>query len=132
MVQTPNLKKRLPEAEFEIISIIWEYPPPLSTNDIISHLNPSKTWKAQTVLTLLARLTERGFISSEKIGKERYFKPIVEKEAYVEFETNHFINKFYKNSVVKLVNSFYNGKQVSREEIEELRKWMDANDNEGD
>ena len=127
-MQMPNLKKRIPDAEFEIMNIIWEHTPPLSTNDIIGYLNPSRTWKSQTVLTLLARLTERGFISSEKLGKERYFRPLIEKSVYVEFETEHFINKFFKNSLVKMVNSFYNGRQVTKEELDELRKWMDENE----
>lgn len=124
-----NFKKRLPDAEYEIMNIIWEYEPPLSTNDIIGYLKPSKTWKSQTVLTLLARLTDRGFISSEKTGKERYFRPLIERSTYVEFETKQFVNKFYKNSIMKFINSFYNGQKVSQEELDELRKWMDENEN---
>lgn len=123
--------KKLPQAEFEIMNIIWEHIPPMSTNDIISYLDPKISWKPQTVLTLLKRLTDRKFISSERIGKERYYRPLVEKSEYLEFESNDFVRKYFKNSIVNFVNTFFNSNEVSREEIERLQRWMDDNYNDG-
>ena len=44
--------RRLPDAEFELMQIVWQNPTPISTNQIISHLHNS--WKPQTVLTLFS------------------------------------------------------------------------------
>ncbi len=116
--------KKLPEAEFEVMKIIWASTPPVTTKDIISKLDPIKGWKSQTVLTLLVRLTTREFIRSEKHGKERFYFPIISEDEYLAFETKDFMNKFHKNSFASLFSAFYKGKQVSEKDLNELEKWM--------
>ena len=117
--------RRLPDAEFEIMRIVWQNDPPISTNQIISRLDSGKTWKPQTVLTLLVRLIEKGFISSEKAGKERTYSPIVAREDYLRAETGNFFDKLHGNSIHSLVNALYDGKKLSEKEISELRSWLD-------
>ena len=70
--------RRLPDAEFELMQIVWQNPTPISTNQIISHLQNS--WKPQTVLTLLTRLIERGFLKSERMVNERIYTTLVTQE----------------------------------------------------
>ena len=58
--------KKLPEAEFEIMKIVWESNPPITTSIIMHEIGNEKGWKIQTVVSLMKRLTERGFLRSEK------------------------------------------------------------------
>lgn len=116
--------KKLPDAEFEVMRVIWENTPPLTTKQIMEYLDPNKEWKPQTVLTLLVRLTERGFITSEKKGKERHYFPIIKEEEYLAEETKAFMSKFHKNSFASLFSAFFRGSKVSKQDIEELEKWM--------
>ncbi len=116
--------KKIPDAEFEVMKIIWNNEPPITTNQIIQQLDNDKSWKQQTVLTLLVRLVEKGFLSSEKKGKERSYSPIISKKEYLEFETGGFINKFYKNSLTSLLNTFYEGQKLSEKDVQELKKWF--------
>ena len=117
--------KRLPDSEFEIMRIIWQNDPPISTNQIISCLGSDNTWKHQTVLTLLVRLIEKGFLQSEKTGKERTYSPLILREDYLCAETGSFFDKLHGNSVRSLVNSLYDGKKLSAEEIADLRNWLE-------
>ena len=117
--------KRLPDAEFEIMRIVWQHIPPISTNKIISCLDEGKTWKPQTVLTLLVRLIERGFIVSEKIGKERIYSPLISHDDYLRAETRSLFDKLHGNSVRSLVNTLYGEKKLSAKEIAELRDWLE-------
>lgn len=117
--------KRLPDAEFEIMKVIWQNKPPISTNQIIDALGDDNHWKPQTVLTLLVRLIERGFLSSEKIGKERSYAPLIAEQDYLQAETENFIKKYHQNSLLDFVNTLYRGKSLSEEEIGELRKLLD-------
>ena len=116
--------KRLPDAEFEIMRIIWENDPPMSTNQIISFLDSGNTWKHQTVLTLLVRLIEKGFLSSDKVGKERTYSPLVTKESYLSVETGSFFTRLHGKSIRSLVSTLYDGEQLSQEEIADLRRWL--------
>ena len=117
--------KRLPDAEFEIMHIVWQNTPPMTTNQIISCLDGSNTWKPQTVLTLLVRLIDKGFLSSEKIGKERTYAPLVSQQEYLNTETSSFFDRFHSNSIRSLVNTLYDGKKLTAEEISDLQKWLE-------
>ena len=63
--------KKLPDAEFEIMKVVWASQPPVTTNIIMEGLGKEKGWKAQTVISLMRRLVERGFLRTDKRGKER-------------------------------------------------------------
>ena len=118
-------KKRLPDAEFEIMRIIWRNAPPMSTNQIIACLDAENTWKPQTVLTLLVRLIDKGFLKSEKAGKERTYAPLVSREAYLSTETGTFFDRFHGSSIRSLVSTLYDGKKLSDAEIADLRAWLE-------
>jgi len=117
--------KKLPDSQLEIMQIIWHYEPPMSTNQIISHLGAGKTWTPQTVLTLLARLIEKGFLYSEKLGKERIYSPLVTHEEYLRVETGSFFNKFHGKSIRSLISTLYDGEQLTEKEIADLRDWLE-------
>jgi len=117
--------KRLPETEFEVMKIIWESNPPITTGLIMERIGHEKGWKIQTVVTLMKRLTERGFLRSEKQGKERLYYPIIEKDAYLSFETEHFMELYHKKSVLNLVNTLYKSDHISDEDLASLLKWVE-------
>ena len=117
--------KKLPDSQFKIMQIIWQYAPPMSTNQIIACLDSDKAWTPQTVLTLLIRLVNKGFLHSEKIGKERIYSPLITQEDYLLVETESFFDKFHGNSVRSFVNTLYDGEKLSDKEIADLRDWLD-------
>ena len=117
--------KRLPETEFEVMKIVWESNPPITTGIIMERIGNEKGWKIQTVVTLMKRLTERGFLRSEKQGKERLYYPTIEKDAYLSFETEHFMKLYHKKSVLNLVNTLYKSDHISDEDLASLLKWVE-------
>ncbi len=119
-----KLDKRLPDAEFEIMRVVWENEPPISTNQIISHLGKDNTWKPQTVLTLLVRLIKKGFLQSEKAGKERFYSPLISRDEYLSVETGSFFDRFRGSSIRSLVSTLYDGDKLTEEEIADLRNWL--------
>lgn len=119
----PDIKK-LPDAEFEIMKAVWKCESIITSNAIIALLSDN-TWKAQTVLTLLGRLVERGFLATEKSGKERTYSPLVSEEEYLQFEADNFFNRFFNNSFTGLVSTLYQGKHLNEKDIKELREWID-------
>lgn len=120
---TINLTK-LPDAEFEVMSIVWKNVPPVTTTLLMNQLGNEKNWKLQTLITLLNRLTERGFLRSEKLGKERTYYPCIRHEDYIRYETEIFVERYHDNSLLQLVNAFSGNNKLSKEEIEELSSWL--------
>jgi len=117
-----NIKK-LPDAEFDIMKVVWANDPPITTNIIMEQLGNEREWKAQTVISLMLRLVERGFLRTEKNSKERTYFPMISKEDYLKFETGNFIKQFHDNSFLNLVNTLYDDKALSDGDIDELLRW---------
>ncbi|AGC67233.1 hypothetical protein Cst_c02090 [Thermoclostridium stercorarium subsp. stercorarium DSM 8532] len=116
--------KRLPDAEFDVMKIIWANEPPITANIIMEQLGTQRKWKAQTVNSLLLRLVKRGFLRSEKNGKERVYFPVVSRDDYLKFETELFLKQYHNNSVINLVNTLYRDKTLTDEDIDELLQWL--------
>lgn len=119
-----TVSKKLPDAEFDIMDAIWSGELPATVGRIKARLDKNKSWKAQTIHTLLLRLEAKGFIRSEKNGKERLFFPQVSREDYLKAETNDFMSRYFNNSFSDLVAAFYNGGAIKASELDELEKWL--------
>ena len=118
-----NTMKKLPDTEFEIMKVVWANEPPITTNMVMEQLGNERKWKAPTVISLMLRMVKKGFLRTEKTGKERTYFPQVAKEDYLEFETGNFMQMYHENSFLSLVNTLYDGKKLSEGDIEELLKW---------
>jgi predicted transcriptional regulator len=116
--------KKLPDSEFEIMKVVWENEPPITTNMVMEQLGKDKGWKAPTIISLMMRLVDRGFLRTEKKGKERTYFPLIEKEDYLNFETKNFMKFYHENSFLSFVNTLYDGKELTDDDIEELMKWV--------
>jgi len=115
--------RKLPDAEFDIMKVVWANEPPITTNIIMQQHGNGEGWKVQTAISLLLRLVERGFLRTEKNSKERTYFPMVNKEDYLKFETGNFIKQFHNNSFLNLVSTMYDDKALTDEEIDELLDW---------
>lgn len=116
--------KKLPDAEFALMRVIWNNPTPITTNQIISLLEDPAHWKPQTVLTLLSRLAERGFVSSERSGRERVYAPLIAQQDYLAFEADQFMERFHARSFVSLVNTLYDSQRLSDADLQAMRDWL--------
>jgi predicted transcriptional regulator len=116
--------KKLPDAEFDIMKVVWANEPPITTNIIMQQLGTKRGWKAQTIISLMLRLVERGFIRTEKSGKERTYFPLIGKEDYLKFESGDFMERFHDNSFASLVATLYDGKKLRYSDLDELAKWL--------
>ena len=106
------------------MKVIWASEPPVTTSLLMERLGDKKGWKLQTLVVLLRRLIDRGFLRTEKNRKERTYYPLVDKEQYLEFETNSFIERFHDRSIISLINTLYGGKELENTDLDELSRWL--------
>lgn len=116
---------KIPDAELEIMMIIWDSLGGVTSEDIMSKLEGKKTWKRTTVLKFLSRLTERGFLSVEKKSKTNVYYPIIKQDDYLEYECKNFLEKICQNSVKKLVATLYSSNTISDDDLAELKAFID-------
>lgn len=123
------LVKKLPDGEFEIMKAVWQSEEPITSTFLTEKLKvilPEKDWKQQTVMTMLVRLQQKGFLRSEKTGKERLYYSCISEEEYLKVEAESFRDRFKVGSFSGLVKALNGGERISEEDIKELQKWLDT------
>ena len=121
-----NNIKRLPDSELELMQIIWKLEYPVSRPDIEKNLPENHQLAATTILTLLTRLCEKGFLKVEKQGKTNLYTPLIAEKDYLAGESRNILNRLYGGSLKAFAMSLVDS-GVSREEIDELRKMLEEN-----
>ena len=119
--------KRLPDGEFTILKVIWQLPNPTTSAQIMEKLGEDNHWKPQTLLTVLARLTEKGFLESVSKGRERQYTAIISEDEYLEVETSDFLKRYSGHSMGGLVKTLFSSNSLSDNELDELRSLLDQN-----
>lgn len=117
--------KRLPDSELEIMMIIWEANEPVTSAYISEKLKDKKKWKITSVLTFLARLAEKGFITSKREGKINIYSAVIDEQDYLENESKTFLAKLYGNSLTTFVTSLYESNAISDKDLTELQEFID-------
>jgi Predicted transcriptional regulator len=110
--------KRLPDAEFEIMKAVWSFDMPVTAAIIKNNLDWEKSWKVQTVIAMLNRLINKGFLTTEKKA-ERTYIPLITQEEYLKWETENFLKQYHSGSFFSLFSALQ-GSKLSSKEQEEL------------
>lgn len=118
--------KTLPNSELELMMILWEADGPMTRIEIEKRLPKKRRLSKTTVLSFLSRLEEKGFVRVEKEGRSNCYIPLVKEEDYLQQESGSILKKLYGSSVKKFVAALYDGEGLSREQIEELKDYLDS------
>ena len=117
---------RISDSEWPVMQILWEHGP-LTQSQLMQHL--SREWNKNTVHTFLTRLEKKGLVIIDKSCTPHQYQALVKREDCIYQEKQSFLNKVYQGSVGRLVSSFLQDGDLSKEEIEDLRKILDRMDN---
>jgi len=117
--------RRLPDAELEVMLCIWHADPPVSASYILTQLHGKRNWALATLMTVLGRLAEKGFVTCEKRGRNNLYSPVVSEEDYKASEGKSLLERLYSNSFHNLVVSLYDSKAISQNDLVELRRYLD-------
>ena len=119
--------RKLPDAEFEIMKAVWHIKQPITSpalTVILSRDLPDRDWKQQTVMTMLVRLEKKGFLRSEKNGKERGYYSVISESQYMSIEAESLKNRFGANKMSGFVKALYSDGKISDEDINDLKNWL--------
>lgn len=108
------------DSELEVMKIIWENPD-ITANKIIGILENRVEWKPNTIKTLINRLLKKNAIGFNKEGKEYYYYALVDKDIYINAESESFLQRIFNGSINSMVLNFVKNKKMSDEDIEELK-----------
>ena len=67
------VRKQISDAELEIMKIIWNAQKPLLFAQIMEALARSgNNWQKNTLITLLSRLMQKGYLTAKKQGRKNH------------------------------------------------------------
>ena len=118
-------KQRLPDAELIIMKIAWQYNGEVTSAEIMKELKGKKNWVITTVLNLLSRLVDRGFLKVRKQGKSNIYTALISEETYLEIESKSFLERVHGNSLKSFMASLYSGSSISKSDAEELMRYIE-------
>jgi len=118
--------KTLPNSELELMMILWNADRPMTRTEIEERLPEKRRLSKTTVLSFLSRLEKKGFVQVEKEGRSNCYVPIVKEQDYLQQESGSILKRLYGSSVKKFVAALYDGDRLSKEQIEELKDYLDG------
>lgn len=118
--------KKLSDAELEIMHVLWAHKEPLTSNQILSEMGDKRNWKLASLMTVLARMAEKEAVYCDRSTRTNYYSVLVSEEQYKLMESESFLERLYDRSAKNLIASLYQGRKMSKENIQELREYLDS------
>lgn len=116
--------RHLPDSELELMQAIWQCEPPVSRQELETHLSKDRKLAPTTILTFLTRLCEKGFLQVERQGKANCYTPLISEKEYLAQESRSILNRLYGGSLKAFATSLVDS-GISKEEIESLRAMLE-------
>lgn len=120
-----GMQKKLGEAELEIMQVIWGSDSPVTSNYILKKLQGRRKWQLSTLMTSLARLVDKGFVSCDRSTGNNLYTSVISENEYKAGASKHFLEKLYNNSIQNMVATLYSNKAIKNSDVEELRRFLD-------
>lgn len=119
-------RKKLSDGELEVMLAVWEAGKPVTGGDILERIKEQRGWALSTLMTVLARLVEKGYLFCDRSTRSNLYSPLVEEEEYKEQESSAFLRRLYGNSLPGFISCLYKGGTISDDDLKELRSFLDS------
>jgi BlaI family transcriptional regulator, penicillinase repressor len=114
----------LTACEAEVMNVVWPREA-VTVQDVVDAIPRPLAYT--TVMTTMKILEDKGFISrGEKRGRAYVYRPLVSYESASRNTVSVLANRFYEGSVKSLVLSLIKTKQISTNDLIELREAIDS------
>ncbi len=119
----------MPDAELIIMQGIWDanrngYEKVRASHLIEAYPDTVGQQKLTTVLTLLNRLLERGYVNIEKVGRSNIYSQAITEEEYRKLATADFVSSVCRRDTGSLLAALVDGNMIEDGDIEELRELL--------
>ena len=114
--------RRLPDAELEVMQALWRCEPPAARSDVEGQLG--RPLAPTTLLTLLTRLGEKGFLRTDKEGRRSLYTPLITQADYLAAQSRAFVETVCGGSLPAFAAALCDS-GLSREELDELRTLLE-------
>jgi BlaI family penicillinase repressor len=119
--------RRLPDAEQAVMQAVWRLESPVPRSLLEREIAKTRPMAQTTLLTLLSRLAEKGFLLVEKQGRGSVYTPLVSQRDYRADQSRRFVDTLFGGSMSAFASALCDS-GLSREELDELRSLLEKED----
>jgi len=124
-------KPPVSDAELEVLKVLWAKEA-ATVRDVEAALRRNKRRLAyNTVLTLLTRLRDKGYVDADRVGTAHVFRPMVSRDELLNDGLSALANRIGDGTASPLVHALVRGQRLSAEDVAYLRKLLDDLEREG-
>ena len=118
------MKDTLNPNEWIVMNSLWEQNP-LTLSEAIRQIGSRVEWNYKTYQSYMNVLEKKGYIKSEKRGRDKFYSPAVSREECVERERASLLGKLEGESVKLLLASMVRESELEEEDYRELCALME-------
>lgn len=112
------------EKELEILQVLWSHGP-TTVRVVNDHLGTGREIGYTTTLKLMQIMFDKGLVSRRKDGKTHIYSAEISEERAQNQLIDRLLDTAFKGSAMRLVMQALGHKKTSKEELEEIRKYID-------
>ena len=112
------------DSELEILKLLWQLGPS-SVRTINDELNKNKQTGYTTTLKIMQIMAEKGLVTRAKDGRNHIYSAAVEQQAAQRQLLDKLLMGVFGGSAKHLVMQALGNHQTSRQELKEIRKYIE-------
>lgn len=117
-------KNRLPDGELEVMQALWSLEAPVPRSALEEAMAKVRPLAQTTLLTLLTRLADKGFVRIEKQGRSSVYTPLVSREDYQAKQSRRFVDQMFGGSMSAFASAL-TASGIPKEDLAELRRLLE-------
>lgn len=120
----------LGDAELEVLKLLWDNGP-ATVRDVLTRLHDRQRHVAYTtVQTLLTRLEQKGYVSSDKSDFAFVFRAKLTRNRVTKDRLKTLVSQLYDGAVGPLVLQLIRSERFTAEEVEQLQQMIERLDSQ--
>ncbi|SMG10714.1 Predicted transcriptional regulator [Marivirga sericea] len=115
--------KELTKAEEQLMRHLWKLKKAYLKDIVDEYDEPKPAYT--TISTVVNVLVKKGIIGFDLHGKAKHYYPLITKEDYSNQSIKGLVSNFFNNSYQQFASFFTSRKELSVNELKEIRKMID-------
>lgn len=118
------MDKRLSEAEWDVMEVLWSSAEPLTATDIDERLAKDRDWSLATVKSLLSRLLAKQAVTPRKDGRRFLYSPAIARDSYVSHESRRFVDRLFGGRLSPLIAQLADEESLDAADVEAIERLL--------
>lgn len=118
--KTSRIQKPLTATELEMMNVIWRIGP-CTVAQVQEQLKPQRELAYTSVSTIVRILEQKGYVTSEKVGRGHLYAAAISKDEYQAMSLKHLVRNVFDDTPRLLVQRLLDSDALTADDLNEIR-----------